>query len=305
MSKIQAFPLLTIDHFITRETKRLSSNDNDLYDLLPPLSLSLTELHLPTSLGPVNSPRAAAAAAAQANHQPNATATPCRHCLSTFIACPIQPDSFRHLLFSLALIPLSPVSNNLRPAPRRGATDKRRGPFWFSSMIASQHAFPSFVLPCPAHLLITFFYFLRFSLTLAFISLKRVELGWGGGHETCAWKWTLEPEKASTGLDWMGWNIVKRKASTRWQDKKKKKNLGIGEKRSKLTKDGKTPQPIVCIIDGQMSFPFLVLTFVCSRYTFLFVLLTSRVIPANFLLSQKFKKLQHHLLQSHSDYSDR
>ena len=54
-----------------------------------------------------------------------------------------------------------------------------------------------------------------------------------------------------------------------------------------------------------MSFPFLVLPFVCSRYTFLFVLLTSRVVPANFLLSQKFKKLQHHLLQSHSDYSDR
>jgi len=67
----------------------------------------------------------------------------------------------------------------------------------------------------------------------------------------------------------------------------------------------KTPQPIVCIIDGQMSFPFLVLPFVCSRYTFLFVLLTSRVVPANFLLSQKSKKLQHHLLQSHSDYSDR
>jgi hypothetical protein len=40
MSKIHAFPLLTIEHFITRETKRLSSNDNDLYDLLPPLSLS-------------------------------------------------------------------------------------------------------------------------------------------------------------------------------------------------------------------------------------------------------------------------
>jgi hypothetical protein len=50
--------------------------------------------------------------------------------------------------------------------------------------------------------------------------------------------------------------------------RQKKKNLGIGEKRSKLTKDGKTPQPIVCIIDGQMSFPFLVLTFVCSRLPF-------------------------------------
>jgi hypothetical protein len=41
------------------------------------------------------------------------------------------------------------------------------------------------------------------------------------------WKWTLEPEKASTGLDWMGRNIVKRKASTRWQDKKNM-DLGIG-----------------------------------------------------------------------------
>jgi hypothetical protein len=177
MSKIHAFPLLTIDHFITRETKRLSSNDNDLYDLLPPLSL-------PHRTAP---PHVTGASQLSTGSSSSTSKSPAERNSYTMPPLPLHihrlPDPTRLFPpspFSLALIPLSPVSNNLRPAPRRGATDKRRGPFWFSSMIVSQHAFPSFVLPCPAHLLITFFTSSVFPLTLAFISLKRVELGWGG-----------------------------------------------------------------------------------------------------------------------------
>jgi hypothetical protein len=109
------------------------------------------------------------------------------------------------------------------------------------------------------------------------------------------WKWTLEPEKASTGLDWMGRNIVKRKASTRWQDKKNMDlgiGIGIGEKQTEQVDERwKTPQPIVCIIDGQMSFPFLVLPYVCSRYTFLFCSVNKSSYSCKFSSLTKFQEI--------------
>jgi hypothetical protein len=126
-------------------------------------------------------------------------------------------DSFRHLSFPLALYTLITSINNLRPAPRRGATDKRRGPFWFLHVTASM-----FFLSLSSTLCLlanNIFYFSRF-FTL-FSSQKggtRLGVIMGLGM------WALKPEKASTG--WIGWkegNREKEKRHFLIKSKKKKK----------------------------------------------------------------------------------
>jgi hypothetical protein len=115
-----------------------------------------------------------------------------------------RPDSSRHIPFPLHLYHYHQYQTTYDQRP--GEAQLINGPFWFSSMIASQHAFPSFVLPCPAHLLITFFYFLRFSFNPRFHFSQKGGTRLGGNmnmRRVCGnGRWSQKRLQQ----DWIGWD---------------------------------------------------------------------------------------------------